>query len=218
MHRILGTIKMNNSDLKEQVLSRNGCDIHYWLTGLHQGPLMVMTHGAWISHEEFEPQLADFSHKYRLLLWDVRGHGLSRPVDPPFSVKEAVLDLVALLDSQKVDQAIFLGHSMGGNLIQEIAFQYPERVKALICVGCTCNTLRLNPLETMGVKLARPLLELYSDDSIRRQSAEISAEKPAVREKLYDMFTGSKTDFINIMTELTKCLHYEPQYRIEIPL
>jgi 3-oxoadipate enol-lactonase len=210
---------MTTIDLEEYVLPRNGCELHYWLTGPKNQPLMIMTHGAWINHHEFELQLADFTKQYRLLLWDVRGHGLSRPADPHFSVKEAVQDLLSLLDSQKVDTAILLGHSMGGNLIQEVAFYHPERVKALVCIGCTCNTLKLNPLETLGVKMTRPIFELYPFDMLRRQSADISSNQAAARQKLYEMFSGStKADFVNIMLELTRCLHYEPQYQIKNPL
>ena len=209
---------MKDIHLEENVLTRNGCELHYWLTGPKNRPLMIMTHGASINHLEFEPQLADFAKQYRLLLWDVRGHGLSRPADPHFSVKEAVQDLIALLDSQKVDSAILLGHSMGGNLIQEVAFHHPERVRALVCVDCTCNTLKLNPLETFGVKMARPILDLYPSNIMFRQSANISSEKPAVRQELYGMLSGSKADFINVMVELTECLHYEPGYKIKNPL
>ncbi len=209
---------MNTIQLEEHVLTRNGCDLHYWLTGHINNPLMVMTHGAWINHQEFEPQLTDFSQHYRLLLWDVREHGASRPANPHFSVKEAVQDLIALLDSQKANSTILLGHSMGGNLIQEFAFQHPERVKALVCVDCTCNTLKLNPLEAFAVKMARPLLGIYPSDTLRRQSADISAEQPATRQKLYEMLNGSKADYINVMVELTECLHYEPDYHITNPL
>jgi 3-oxoadipate enol-lactonase len=179
---------------------------------------MIMTHGAWINHHEFEPQVESFAKQYRLLLWDVRGHGLSRPADPRFSVKEAVQDLITLLDLQKVDRAILLGHSMGGNLIQEVAFCHPERVKALICVDCTCNTLKLNPFETLSVKMARPILELFPANIFRSQSANISTEQPAIHKKLYEMLSGSKADYINVMVELTECLHYEPQYQIRKPL
>ncbi len=206
---------MINIHLEETVLTRNGCALHYWLTGPKERPLMIMTHGAWINHNEFEPQLADFAKHYRLLLWDVRGHGLSRPADPRFSVKEAVQDLITLLDSQKVDKAILLGHSMGGNLIQEVAFYHPERVKALVCVDCTCNTLQLNPLEALSVKMVRPILELFPYNVFRRQSANISSEEPEIRQKLYEMLSGSKADYINVMVELTECLHYEPQYQIK---
>jgi 3-oxoadipate enol-lactonase len=210
---------MNNFPLEEKVLSRNGCELHYWLAGPKNLPLMVMTHGAWINHLEFEPQLADFSRYYRLLLWDVRGHGLSRPADPDFSVKEAVQDLLALLYSQKEESAILLGHSMGGNLSQEVVFYHPERVRALVCIDCTCNTLRLNPVETFMVRMARPIFKAYPLNALRSQSANIVSDQPAVRQKLYDLLEGlTKDEYVNVMTELTACLHYEPNYQIKKPL
>jgi len=210
---------MITCELEEHVLSRNGCNLHYWLTGPKSKPLLVFTHGAWINHHEFETQIPAFCEQYRILLWDVRGHGLSRPAKPFFTVKEAVQDLLALLDIQQTNQAILLGHSMGGNLIQEVVFYHPERVKALICLDCTCNTMKLNSLEAFAVKMVRPILGIYPYKILRRQAANITSVKSEVRQEIYDLFEGlPKSDYINIMMELTFCLHEEPNYRIEKPL
>jgi pimeloyl-ACP methyl ester carboxylesterase len=164
--------------LVHYVLRRNGCDLHYWMTGSHHHPLVVLTHGAWIDHTEFESLVPALKDKYRLLLWDVRGHGLSKPADPRFSIHEAMLDMLALIDTQQTGQVILIGHSMGGNLSQEIVFYHPERVQALVCVDCTCNTLKLTSIEKIIMKLAFPLLHLYPYEVFRKQAANISALSP----------------------------------------
>src|SRR5512145_2287519 len=95
-------------------LSRPGCTIHYWIGGPENAPLIVLTHGATIDHHEWDATLPILTRAgYRVLTWDLRGHGLSRPA--PFDLAAAITDLLALLDTLNVPQAIFVGHSMGGN-------------------------------------------------------------------------------------------------------
>ena len=212
---------MKNSEelLTRSSHERNGCKLNYWLGGAEGAPWLVLTHGDWVDHREFDLQIPAFVSNYRLLLWDVRGHGLSRPADPPFSIREAMEDLVAILDLLDIEQAAFLGHSMGGNLSQELVFYHPDRIRALVCADCTCNTLKLSKLEEWSVRMAGPLLKLYPYDVLRRQAANISALKPEVRKTLYEMFGGfSKQEYIQILLATTLCLHYEPGYRIEKPL
>jgi 3-oxoadipate enol-lactonase len=125
------------------VLQRAGCPLHYWLDGPEGRPLVVFTHGAWLDHTAFAEQVALVVRAYRVLSWDVRAHGRSRPT-PTFTIRAATTDLVALLDHLGYAQAILVGHSMGGNIAQEVVFLHPTRVRALVLVGCTCNTLPLS--------------------------------------------------------------------------
>ena len=100
-------------EMTEGLLEREGCCLHYWLGGPSEAPLVVFTHGATVDHHEWDATLPLVSEKYRLLVWDVRGHGLSRPA--PFNLAQGVDDLLAILDRLQVKEAVFVGHSMGGN-------------------------------------------------------------------------------------------------------
>lgn len=203
----------------DDTFEHDGCTIHYWLSGLQAAPLVVLTHGAAMDHHAFEPQVAALMPHFRVLTWDVRGHGLSRPARAGFSVERAVTDILSLLDHLGAAQAIFVGHSMGGNISQEVVFRAPERVRALVMCGCTCNTLKLSALERMQVRLVAPILRLYPYDLLKRQSALVSAVKPEVQHYLYEVFQHySKDEFVQILAATTACLHDEPGYRITHPL
>lgn len=131
----------------------------------------------------------------------------------------AVEDLVDILDHLGYAQATFIGHSMGGNITQELVFFHPERVKALVMLGCTCNTLKLSVLEALGVRMAPLIFPLYSYEVLKRQSARASAVKPEVQSYLSEVFNQvSKEEFITILVETSRCLHYEPGYRITHPM
>ena len=143
-------------ELLEGILTRDGVAIHYWIGGQADAPLVVFTHGATLDHHAWDATLPLVGEQFRVLAWDVRGHGLSRPAQ--FTLAAALDDLLALLDSLQVAQAVFVGHSMGGNLHQELVFHHPERVKALICLDCTWNFQKLTALETFSLRIARPIL------------------------------------------------------------
>ena len=206
-------------DATHATLEHAGCALHYWLSGPAAGPLVVLTHGAAMDHHAFDLQLPALVSTFRVLRWDVRGHGLSRPTGTPFSVAQAADDLRALLDHLGAAQAILVGHSLGGNISQELVFRAPERVRALAACGCTCNTLALSTLEQLQLKLVGPLLRLYPYDLLKRQSARASANRPDVQQYLYEVFGNlSKAEFGQILLATTASLHAEPGYRIRQPL
>src|SRR5579859_4588649 len=119
---------------KQHILERDGCAIHYWLSGPVHRPLVVLTHGATVDHHTFDVQLPVLSQHYRVLTWDVRGHGLSQPIGKAFSIRAAVEDLLAILDQLGEQEVSLVGQSMGGNIAQELLFLHPERVKALVAM------------------------------------------------------------------------------------
>jgi pimeloyl-ACP methyl ester carboxylesterase len=127
--------------------------------------------------------------------------------------------LIAILDELKVQQAILVGHSMGGNLHQEVVFHHPERVKALVMVDCTWNFQKLSRLEQFGLSMARPIFKIYPYRWTVDQSIALVTKSPEWRERLRTVVNRlTKDEFIQIMMAVAACLHYEPDYRIEKPL
>ena len=90
---------MAGSQLNKQELNRSGSTLVYWLTGPEKAPLVVFTHGATIDHRTWNPQLKALEGKYRVLVWDVRGHGQSQPMGHDSTVAGAAEDMVAVLES-----------------------------------------------------------------------------------------------------------------------
>ncbi len=203
--------------LIERILKRENADLHYWLGGKADAPLVVFTHGATIDHHEWDAALSLAAEHCRVLTWDVRGHGLSRPAK--FTLKDAILDLAALLDHLKMKQVILVGHSMGGNLHQEFAFQFPERVRAMLCLDCTWNFQHLNALEKVALSSTRQILGLYSYENLIKLPLDATVNSPAGRAIMEEaMRLQSNEEYIEIMVALTQCLHEEPDYHFGKPL
>lgn len=74
----------------------------------------------------FDQQVATVTARHRMLRWDMRGQGLSRPADPPFSCDRAADDLAALLDHLGEEKVALVGQSICGNVGQEFIFRLPN--------------------------------------------------------------------------------------------
>jgi 3-oxoadipate enol-lactonase len=200
-------------------LEHDGCSLHYWLAGPESRPLVVLTHGAFLDHRAWDAQWSALTREYRVLTWDLRGHGLSRPRVGEFSVVQAADDLLVILDALEYPQAVFVGHGMGGNVTQELVFRHPERASALVMLDCSCNTLRTPPLENLLLWLAPLLVGPYPYELLKHAIAHRSTVTHAVEQELYAAFSRlSKEEILSILTGAARCLHYEPGYFIAQPL
>ena len=203
-----------------QVLHRAGCPLHFWLLGPADRPLLVFTHGATLDHRMFAAQLPVVVPQYRVLLWDVRGHGRSQPLGAPFAVPLVVEDLRALLDQLGADQVVLVGQSLGTYVAQEFVFRYPARVRALALVGGTCITLnRLTPWAAAALRLSPLLFALTPYAWLRWAFARAAARTPAVQQYVYAA-AGQipRRAFLAIWDGTVRCLHYEAGYRITQPV
>ena len=166
--------------LEEHILERAGANTHYWLGGKAGAPLVAFTHGATIDHHEWDADLPAVMANFRVLVWDVRAHGLSRPA--AFHFQDAVDDLAALIERHSDAPVMLVGHSMGGNLSQELAFQHPELARAMLCLDCTWNFQRLSALEKAGLAAAGPIFKLYPYETLIRQSLDVTVTNPQGRD------------------------------------
>lgn len=204
-------------ELNESFLEHDGIKIYYWIGGKVNAPLVVFTHGATIDHHEWYATLQIVGEHFRVLAWDVRGHGKSRPAR--LSFKAAKDDLLGILNQLHIERAIFIGHSMGGNLHQELVFHHPERVIGMVFLGCTWNFQKLTALESFSLSIAEPIFKIYPYKALVNQSLAATATTKESQEFLRSaMESLSKDEFVQILMETSSCLHYDPEYKINKPL
>lgn len=113
-------------------VDRQGIRIYYETRGA--GPAILFTHGYGATLRMWDRQVDTFADQYRLITWDMRGHGQSdSPEDPSaYSHDATVADMAALLDACSVDAAVVAGLSLGGFVSLAFYLAYPERVRALV--------------------------------------------------------------------------------------
>jgi pimeloyl-ACP methyl ester carboxylesterase len=205
--------------LTESVLERMGCPLPYWVGGPEGRPWVVLTHGAGVDHHSFDLLVPLLAERYRVMTWDVRGHGLSRPMGRDFTLPLAVDDLLAILDRLGADQAVFIGHSNGTYIAQELAFRHPQRVQALVIADGTCITWPHSPPTLFLLRHSAAVMWLIPFQTLKKAGLQAFSNKADVREYVYRAFSlMSRRDFITIWDGVVKGLHPEPTYRIAQPL
>jgi pimeloyl-ACP methyl ester carboxylesterase len=159
------------------------------------------------------------AQRYRVLNWDVRGHGRSQPMGEPFSLALAVEDLLALVDGLGVEKAVFVGHSNGTYISQELAFRHPERVQALVIADGTCITWERSAFENWIIHVSGDLMALFPYETLKKAGlSQVSAVK-AVQDYTYRAYSQlTKKDFLAIWNGITGSLHAKPGYVITQPL
>lgn len=80
----------------------------------------------------WKPQIDYLKAKYRVIAYDVRGHGNSDDGDGQYTIEFFVDDLIALLDHLKIQKATLCGLSMGGYIALRAVERNPERVASLV--------------------------------------------------------------------------------------
>ena len=100
------------------------------------GPPLLLVHGLMVTGEMFEPVIDHFATRHRVIVPDLRGHGRSRGLGPPYSAAQLASDLSRLLDHLGIDSTVVLGYSMGGAIAQQLFLDHPKRCDRLV-LACT---------------------------------------------------------------------------------
>ena len=121
-----------NRVYQNYVTSHDGSQIYFMSLGT--GLPFVMCDGIGCDKYVWKYSVSYFQDSCRIVRWNYRGHGKSPlPTDMHnLSIQDCCKDLKAVLDDDEIDKAVFIGHSMGVQVILEFYRMYPDRVLALI--------------------------------------------------------------------------------------
>lgn len=94
---------------------------------------VLLIHGFPLNNMLWDLQVGDLSDIARLIAPDLRGHGMTEPTEPPYSVGLFAEDCANLLDQLGITGPVVVGGlSMGGYVAFEFCRRYPERVAGII--------------------------------------------------------------------------------------
>lgn len=147
-----------------------GVSLYFELTG--SGPPLVLVHGFACGLRMWDPQVQALARSFRVVTYDVRGHGSSEaPSDPAaYSPSICVDDLRALLDHLEIGRAAVGGLSMGGNIALHFALTHPERLTALIVAdtgsGSDGTSDFAAGVERMAAALERDGIQAFADAAL----------------------------------------------------
>ncbi len=120
-----------------------GCEVQYVTIHGHRrayvkagsGPALLLLHGLGCDHTTWEPVIGPLSRDFTVIAPDLLGHGLSDKPRADYSVGGYANGMRDLLTVLGVDRATVVGHSLGGGVAMQFAYQFPERTERLMLVA-----------------------------------------------------------------------------------
>ena len=117
-----------------------GGSLYYEEAG--SGPVVVFSHGGFGDRRMWDPQFAALASEYRVIRYDHRGFGRTRPPESEYS---PVGDLQALLNGLGIERAHFVGNSMSGSLAIDAALLIPDRLASITVIASGPSGMPVGP-------------------------------------------------------------------------
>jgi len=111
---------------------------------------VVFLHGFCLDHRIWHYQMKQWGKSLKTVIYDARDHGASRGGEGPFEVETLARDLEAVLDHAGLEQAILVGHSMGGMTVLEFCRRYEHLVGTRAAGIVLVNTTYTDALKTIA--------------------------------------------------------------------
>jgi 3-oxoadipate enol-lactonase len=126
--------------------------LHYQVEGSDNAPWLVLSNSLGTRLDMWAPQMPELLKHFRLLRYDMRGHGESSVPAGPYTIPQLGADVIALMDHLKIERAHFCGLSMGGMIGMWLGANHAARIDRLVL----CNTAALiGPAEVWNTRIAK---------------------------------------------------------------
>src|SRR5215207_4812131 len=104
----------------------------YRLDGRDDRPVVMLSHSLGQDHSMWDPQAADLGNHFRVLRYDMRGHGASDVTPGDYNGELLGRDALGIAAALGIEQFAFCGLSLGGMIGQWLALNAPEKINALV--------------------------------------------------------------------------------------
>jgi len=133
--------------------------LHYEFSGPEHAPVLLLSNSLGPNRAMWDPQMSELSRSFRVLRYDMRGHGQSQVSPGPYTISQLAADVVHMLDALRIAKVDFCGLSMSGMIGMQLALEAPHRLRRVI----VCNTApklgtlaawdtRIQSVQTGGMK------------------------------------------------------------------
>ena len=157
----------------------NGIETHYEIHGKEGAPWLTFSHSLACSLRMWDGQVAAFKDRFRILLYDTRGHGASEAPPGPYTLDMLAEDLRQLFEELQIKKTHFVGLSMGGMIGQVLTLTDPGLFDRVVLADTghaqTPETRkqwqeRIQTAETRGMQpLVQPTIERWFTAAFRDQ-------------------------------------------------
>ena len=128
------------------------------------GPALLLIHGIGDSSDTWRPVVDQLAAHYTVIAPDLLGHGRSEKPRADYTIAGFANGMRDLLTMLEVERVTVVGHSLGGGVAAQFAYQFPERCERLVLVGSGGIGRTVSPLLRLaavpGAETLMPLLGL----------------------------------------------------------
>ena len=174
----------------------NGIKMAYQVDGKEGAPYLTLVTGIANDLTMWDAQVTDLGKSYRILRYDLRGHGDTQATEGDYTIDLLVNDLLGLLNELNIQKTHLLGLGLGGALVQAFAIAQSHRVNAL--VPCCCRAKMVPDFAALWHKLreavAKDGVEVIVEPTAQRWfSDDFKAKYPQELQKVRNMIRGTTT-------------------------
>ena len=156
--------------MKRSEIALHGHQVSYRIAG--SGPLVVLLHGIAGTSATWEEVIPHLDQRHTVLAPDLVGHGESGKPEGDYSLGAYANAIRDLLEALGRERATIVGHSLGGGVAMQLAYQFPERCERLVLVSSGGLGREVHPLlraaALPGAEVVLPWLCLAGRHSVGR--------------------------------------------------
>ena len=161
-------------------ISINNLSVSYNDHGPDDAPVIIFIHGFPLNKSMWNIQVEALKENYRVIAYDIRGHGNSDPGIDEFFIELFVLDLLRLMEKLKIEKSMLCGLSLGGYIALNAVLKYPDRFDGLILndTQCIADTPEIKENRCIAIiNIKEKGVEQYADESVKKLFASESFTK-----------------------------------------
>lgn len=143
------------------------------------GPPLLLVHGISDSSATWAPVMPLLAERHLVIAPDLLGHGASDKPRADYAVGAYACGMRDLLSVLDIDRVTVVGHSLGGGIAMQFAYQFPERCERLVLVGSAGVGREVHPLLRLAsAPIAEPGLAFFTAPPVR---SAVRAMAPLLR-------------------------------------
>ncbi|MCC5890324.1 MAG: alpha/beta hydrolase [Alkalibacterium sp.] len=198
------------------IYTHKGHSIYYEVKGEGNTPTLLFLHGVTMNHKTFDSLVSELEKVYRVILVDLPSHGHSSYLRNHRDYSKTCAQLAAgLLNHLNIEQAVFVGQSLGSLIVSHIAYLYPEKVLATVHIGGAGLYPKASRLYKVMLPFVSPLIFAIP----KRKLFQVFARHKALTEETRSyMEQASSETGRRVMIDVTKSMIREMAEGLPTPV
>ena len=202
----------------------NNLTVSYSDHGPDDAPVIIFIHGFPLNKSTWNIQVEALKENYRVIAYDIRGHGNSDAGIDEFFIELFVIDLLRLMEKLKIEKSILCGLSLGGYIALHAVLKHPDRFDGLILndTQCIADTPEIKENRCLAIiRIMKNGVEQYADEIIKNLFAPESFTKKknvidAVKEMIISAPKQSLCNTLHALAERKETC--DELHKINIPV